>query len=81
MTYIFDKLLTYIEHKSDLTPEISSLYKNSLIFIKDEQQLYNPLTDTYVGIGLTNFKHNSIIYIQGSGSNTGVWYGSSDQIT
>ena len=52
---ISDKLLAYIHHKSDLSQEIIDKYVNSLIFIGDEQQIYQPLTNTYVGIGKSEF--------------------------
>ena len=56
---IHDKPFAYIEHKSDLTEQLCFLYKNSLIFIGDEKQIYNPLTNSYVGIGLSSY--NTII--------------------
>ena len=50
-----DKIFAYIEHKNDLNNEIVNKYINSLIFIGDEQQIYQPLTNTYVGIGKSEF--------------------------
>jgi len=53
---ISNKLFTYIAKKEDLTPEMISLYNNSLIFIGDEHQIYHPLTNTTIGIGKSEFE-------------------------
>jgi len=56
---IGDKVFTYIDSYKGISNEALSQmydqYKNSLIFIGDEQQIYNPLTGAYVGIGLSRF--------------------------
>ena len=64
MTYIDNKLFTYIQHKSDLTTEIAQRYKNSLIFIGDKQQIYNPLTNTYIGILSTYTTYASYLQVE-----------------
>lgn len=56
---ISDKVFTYIDSyvgmpESELI-QMYNQYRNSLIFIGDEQQIYNPLTGAYVGIGLSRF--------------------------
>ena len=53
MIEITDKLFGYIANKLDLTPDVINKYKNSLIFIGDEKQIYQPLTNTYIGVGYT----------------------------
>lgn len=50
-----NKLFTYIAKKEDLTSEMVNMYKNSLIFIGDEHQIYHPLTNTTIGIGKSEF--------------------------
>ena len=55
---IYEKIFTYIESKSALNtigPDILKQYENSLIFIGDQKQIYQPLTNTYVGIGVDAF--------------------------
>ena len=52
---IANKLYAYIHHGADITESIKSLYNNSMIFIGDEQQIYVPVMDTYVGIGMTAY--------------------------
>lgn len=52
---IGEKLFSYINVANDLTPEMVSYYRSSLIFLGDEQQIYHPLTGAYVGIGMTYF--------------------------
>lgn len=52
---IADKIFSYIDTKEALTTEMLNEYRNSLIFIGDERQIYNPLTGAYVGIGMSYF--------------------------
>ena len=52
---IAGKLFAYIAHKSDLSQEMTTKYNSSLIFIGDEQQIYVPIKNTYVGIGKTSY--------------------------
>lgn len=52
---ISDKIFSYIDTGQELTQSMIDNYKNSLIFIGDEQQIFNPLTGAYVGIGMTYF--------------------------
>ena len=52
---IGEKLFTYINVKDDLTSEMIEQYKSSLIFLGDEQQIYQPLTGAYIGIGISYF--------------------------
>ena len=52
---IANKLYAYIKHGVDISPEIKQIYNNSMIFIGDEQQIYVPVMDTYVGIGMTAY--------------------------
>lgn len=48
---IADKIFAYIRHGSDLIQPIKDVYNNSLIFIGDEERIYVPVINTYVGIG------------------------------
>lgn len=52
---IGDKIFSYIDIGADLTLEMVEQYRNSLIFLGDEQQIFQPLTGAYVGIGMTYF--------------------------
>ena len=55
---IYDKIFTYISTKealNGLDAEVLEKYQNSLIFIGDQKQIYQPLTNTYVGIGVDAF--------------------------
>ena len=53
MFEIDDKLFGYISKSSDLDENIIQRYKNSLIFIGDEKQIYIPTINSYVGIGVS----------------------------
>jgi len=57
MTNINNKLFAYIRQASNLSPEIVEQYKNSLIFMGDEKQIYQPLTNSYIGIGTTAYNN------------------------
>ena len=46
------RLFAYMQHKDDLTANIAKIYQNSLIFIGDQKQIYVPLYNAYVGIGM-----------------------------
>ena len=52
---IASKLYAYIRHGVDINDQIKDVYRNSMIFIGDEQQIYVPVMDTYVGIGMTAY--------------------------
>ena len=52
-----NKMFAYVPSKSDLTVDNINLYSNSLIFIGDEKQIYQPLTNTYIGIGKTAYNN------------------------
>ena len=52
---INDKLFGYISKSNEMNTNIIQRYKNSLIFIGDEKQIYIPTTNSYVGIGLSYF--------------------------
>lgn len=58
---IYEKIFTYVSSKQELQtlgtldPDILEKYKNSLIFIGDQNQIYQPLTNTYIGIGTDAF--------------------------
>jgi hypothetical protein len=60
--YIGQKILTYIYDGTHLTQELKDKFKKSLIFLGYEGQIYNPLTNTYIGIGTTAYT-NTIKYI------------------
>ena len=59
MFNIKDNIFSYIAKKSELTNGLAQLYQNSLIFIGDEQQIYQPLINTYIGIGMTAYNNLS----------------------
>lgn len=61
---IANKLLSYVRHGVDVSEEIARVYKNSMIFIGDEQQIYVPAMQAYVGIGMTAY-NNTIDRIAG----------------
>ena len=52
-----DKRFTYIDKAADLTLDMIKQYRDSLILISDEKQIYNPLTNSYVGIGMTAYNN------------------------
>ena len=52
---IAQRLFAYIQYHDDINENIKNIYKNSLIFIGDEQQIYVPAMETYVGIGMTAY--------------------------
>ena len=52
---IANKLYAYIAHGCDITTDITEVYKNSMIFIGDERQIYVPVMNAYVGIGMTAY--------------------------
>lgn len=60
---IGQKLFAYISNGKNINDRIRDKFKKSLIFIGDEGQIYNPLTNTYVGIGQTAYTH-TISYIE-----------------
>ncbi len=64
---IASKLYAYIRHGIDINDNIKDVYRNSMIFIGDEQQIYVPVMDTYVGIGMTSYNNtlNRISYLEG----------------
>lgn len=64
---ISDKLLTYISSYQNLTTDMINQYKNSLIFIGDQKQIYVPLTNSYVGVGMNTIDElrNSISQANG----------------
>ena len=47
---IAEKLFAYIHYGADLKQAVKDVYANSLIFIGDEERLYVPAVNTYVGI-------------------------------
>jgi len=49
---IFDKGLAYINRSSDLTQSMVNEYKNSLIVLGDQERMYIPYINSYVGVGL-----------------------------
>jgi len=56
MFEIDNKLFGYISKSNDLTEDIIQRYKNSLIFIGDEKQIYVPTTNSYVGVGTSTLE-------------------------
>ena len=52
---IANRLFAYIKHNVDINETLTEQYKNSLIFIGDEQQIYAPSMQAYVGIGMTAY--------------------------
>ena len=54
-TNLTQRLFAYIQHRDDLTTAMTEVYKNSLIFVGDQRQIYVPLYNAYVGIGMDNY--------------------------
>ena len=54
---IGDKMFAYIAHSGQLTQSMVDQYKNSLIFLGDEKQIFNPITGAYVGIGESAYQY------------------------
>lgn len=52
---IGQKLFAYIYNGNELTDNAKQKFKKSLIFLGYEGQIYNPLTNTYVGVGTTAY--------------------------
>ena len=67
---IRNKIFTYVKHSADITDQIKEIYESSLIFIGDEQQIYVPIIDTYVGVGKSKYNElaNSLVWIPSEGS-------------
>jgi len=67
---ISNKLFTYVKHGVDISQTIKDIYYNSLIFIGDEQQIYVPAIDTYVGVGKSKYNELSknILWIPSLGA-------------
>ena len=67
---ISNKLFTYVKHGVDISQTIKDIYYNSLIFIGDEQQIYVPAIDTYVGVGKTKYDglSKSILWVPSLGT-------------
>lgn len=59
-------MFAYINPSNDLTLDMVRQYKNSLILLGDEKQFFNPLTNSYVGIGMTAY--NNLLSAIQSGS-------------
>lgn len=54
---MLDKRFSYIDKASDLTLDMIKNYRDSLIILGDERQLYNPLTNSYIGLGMTAYNY------------------------
>jgi len=65
MFKIDENLFGYISKSNELTEDIIQRYKNSLIFIGDERQIYIPTTNSYVGVGMSTIEN---IHISNSSS-------------
>lgn len=52
---IADRMFAYIKHGVDVSDDIKNVFSNSLIVIGDEQQIYIPAKNAYVGIGQTAY--------------------------
>ena len=52
---IGDRMFAYIKHGVDVSDDIKNVFSNSLIVIGDEQQIYIPAKNAYVGIGQTAY--------------------------
>ena len=49
---VFEKLLTYVDNNSDLTQSMIDNYKNSMIVLGNQKQMYIPMINSYIGIGM-----------------------------
>ena len=52
-----DKRFAYIDKASDLTLSMVEKYKEAFILLGDEKQLFNPLTNSYVGISQSAYNY------------------------
>ena len=59
---VAQQIFAYIYDGQQLTPAITERFKKSLIVLGKEGQIYNPLTNTYIGIGETQ-RSNILSYI------------------
>jgi len=50
-------MFAYIDKHGDLTQSMVNQYNESLIFLGDEQQIFVPVINAYVGIGQTAYKN------------------------
>ena len=68
-TNIASKLFTYISHGVDINDEMKEIYKNSLIFIGDEGQIYLPAFNAYFGTGNSQYAEvaGSSVWERGEG--------------
>ena len=53
---IGEKMFAYINVANDLTLDMVQQYKNAMIILGDEKQIFNPLTNSYVGIGQSAYE-------------------------
>jgi len=63
-TYINNKLFTYVssykallDNTDNFTTNIKENYPNSLVFVGDERIIWQPLTNTYIGIGQSAYSY------------------------
>jgi len=70
---IGEKIFAYIAQAGLLTSSMVEEYKNSLIFLGDEKQIYIPVTNSYVGIGQTAYD-TILNAIQTNGSDLNTLY-------
>lgn len=54
---IGEKMFAYIDVAGDLTLDMVQQYKNAMIILGNEKQLFNPLTNSYIGIGQTAYEY------------------------
>lgn len=54
---IGEKMFTYIDVARDLTLSMITQYKNAMIVLGDEQQMFLPATGSYVGLGMSAYTY------------------------
>ena len=65
-----NKLFAYVKHGVDVNEDIKRIYEKSLIVIGDQNQLYIPAFDTYIGISKEEFDNIAYngVWVRGEGS-------------
>lgn len=54
---VFDKLFSYVDKSADLTQSMLDNYRNSLIVLGDQKQMYIPLLNSYIGLGMDAYNY------------------------
>ena len=50
-------MFTYLNKSSDLTTQMIENYRNSIIVLADEKQMFIPLINSYIGLGVSTYNY------------------------